>query len=261
MSDLRGKNGWTIAGAVVLVVFLLWLCSGHLGLPKLPLSTKAIIAFTVAIAVLAATSFAVFSGPRREVQYVIAFDITVFLVVGMALLISTAVRWEAACLTAGAALLGGGFFGFIFGMPLSAVSAPDPGQAEVTTAKAVEQAKQAMTVAFADNSPEAKAAAKAAQEKATQAAARTGRIAKHSLLAEAASTLSKLIAGATLVQITPIYREFKTASAYISTYLLADTPTNGATLGGAVLLYFSFLGFLAGLFLPAYFMEGLFSEQ
>jgi len=49
--------------------------------------------------------------------------------------------------------------------------------------------------------------------------------------------------------------EFKRASEFISVYLLQDAPANGATLGGAVLLYFIFLGFLSGLFLPAYFMQ------
>ena len=257
MSNDLLKGKW-LTGLLIAVafIFLIWLSGGHFGLPAFPLSAKTIIAFLVAAAVLVGTSYAIFQrGGQMQVEYVIAFDITVFVVIGFALLISASTRWQAACLTAGAALLGGGFFGFIFGMPLSAASAPDQGAADANAAKAVEEAHQAMAEAFATGTDEAKEAAKAAQDKARKAAGQTGRLAKHSLLAEAGSTLSKLIAGATLVQIKPIFDEFKRASAYISVYLLQDSPVNGATLGGATLLYFIFLGFLSGLFLPAYFMQ------
>jgi len=264
MSDpILRKRAWIfVIATLVVVIFLIWLSKGHFGMPVFPLSAKSIIAFVVAIAVLAGTWVAIFQRTgKMAVEYVIAFDITVFVVIGLALLVSASVRWQAGCLTAGAALLGGGFFGFIFGMPLSAASAPDQNEIDANASQALAEARKATIVAQRSSNDQDIAAAQQAQAIAQKAMAKTGRIAKHSLLADAASTLSKLVAGATLVQIAPIYREFKTASAYISTYLLQDSTANNATLGGAVLLYFIFLGFLAGLFLPAYFMEGLFSGE
>jgi len=245
-----GKR-WPVIGAVVLVVaVLLWLGADHLGLKPFSSLGRTMTAFLVALGVLVGSGYTIFehSSKPTKVEYVIAFDITVFVVIGLALVISASTRWQAACLTAGAALLGGGFFGFIFGMPLSAANTPDPG---VTGAKAVKAAEE-LKDAFASGDANQIEAAKQQQTQVLKAA---GRIAKHSLLAEAGSTLSKLIAGATLVQIKPIFDEFKRASEFISVYLLQDAPANGATLGGAVLLYFIFLGFLSGLFLPAYFMQ------
>lgn len=256
---LQNRRKLLVMTVIVLVVFAiaLWLGADHLGAKPFSSFTRTIAAFVTALAVLVGTGMVIFNqgNEKTDIPYVIAFDIIAFVVLGLAVLISAATRWQAACLMAGASLLGGGFFGFIFGMPLSAVSAPDQGEAGQTAAKAAEEAHNAMMTAFAARTDEAIAAAKQAQATAQKAAETTGRIAKHSLLAEAAGTLSKLIAGATLVQIKPLFEEFKRASEYISIYLLQDNPLNGATLGGAALLYFIFLGFLSGLFLPAYFMQ------
>jgi hypothetical protein len=145
-------------------------------------------------------------------------------------------------------------------MPLSVAGAPSASDANDSAAKASAVAQAAVAAANNANTAEARQLAQQAQVTAQKAVAMSGRIAKHSLLAEAAGTLSKLIAGATLVQVGPIFRVFKQTSAYVSVYLLQDSPANGAAFGGAVLLYFVFLGFLSGLFLPAYFMQDLWDQ-
>jgi hypothetical protein len=257
----RARWPWIVGviGLLCLLVILYFMI--HAANAPGSFSIKTPLIFLIALVVLAGASYTIIYSERKiEIQYVIAFDILVFVVIGFALVISAATRWQAACFTAGASLLGGGFFGLIFGMPLSVAGAPSASDANDDAAKAAAKAAVAVATANAAGTDEAKRLAVQAQATAQKAAAVSGRIAKHSLLAEAAGTLSKLIAGATLVQIGPIFRVFKQTSAYVSVYLLQDTPANGAAFGGAVLLYFVFLGFLSGLFLPAYFMQDLWDQ-
>jgi hypothetical protein len=262
--DPQHRKGLWITGLLVLLFLIAILSVGVRAAHSIPgiLGVKTLLVFLGTVLVLVVATYGIIQKKTKvEIQYVIAFDITVFVVLGFALIISAAIRWQAACLTAGAALLGGGFFGLIFGMPLSAASAPTTTEVQNSAAQAAAVAQTALDAANTAQTGQALQLAQQAQATAQRAAAMTGRIAKHSLLAEAAGTLSKLIAGATLVQIGAIFRAFKEASEYISVYLLQDSPPNGATFGGAMLLYFTFLGFLSGLFLPAYFMQDFWDKQ
>lgn len=261
LSDPRHRKGLWITGILLVIFLITILCVAVHAARSTPglIGVKTLLVFLLTALILVAATYAIIQKKNKvEIQYVIAFDITVFVVIGLALIISAAVHWQAACLTAGAALLGGGFFGLIFGMPLSAASAPSTTDIQNKAAQAAAAAQTALADA---NTDQAVQLLQQAQTSAQRAAAMTGRIAKHSLLAEAAGTLSKLIAGATLVQVGAIFKAFKETSAYISVYLLQDSPPNGATFGGAVLLYFTFLGFLSGLFLPAYFMQDFWDKQ
>ena len=256
------KTRLWILGIIIALFLIIILCFALRAAGSTPGSHKTILVFLVAALVLVLATYAIIQKKNKvEIQYIIAFDITIFVIAGFAFIISAAVRWQTACLVAGAALLGGGFFGLIFGMPLSATNAPSETEIKDNAAKAAAAAQTAIAAANTAQTEAALQLAHQAQATAQQAAAMTGRIAKHSLLAEAAGTLSKLIAGATLVQVGPIFKVFRETSTYISVYLLQDTPPNGATFGGAMLLYFTFLGFLSGLFLPAYFMQDFWDKQ
>jgi hypothetical protein len=263
MNDSHRKKALWITAILVAVVLITILSIAFHTANSSPdlFSIKTLLVFLFTALVLAAATYGIILKKNKvEIQYVIAFDITVFVVIGFALIVSAAVHWQAACLTAGSSLLGGGFFGLIFGMPLSAASAPSTTDVQNKAAQAAAAAQTALADANTDQAQAAQLIQQA-QTSAQKAAVMTGRVAKHSLLAEAAGTLSKLIAGATLVQVKPIFDAFKATSAYISVYLLQDSPPNGATFGGAVLLYFTFLGFLSGLFLPAYFMQDFWDKQ
>lgn len=87
------------------------------------------------------------------------------------------------------------------------------------------------------------------------------------LLEDTASSLSKLLTGASLVKIGDLYRFFQATSWKVGYYLTDGNlyasganrqyvSANIAVMGGALILYFLILGFLSGLFLPAYFMKG-----
>jgi len=79
------------------------------------------------------------------------------------------------------------------------------------------------------------------------------RVASQTLLAQTASSLSKLLAGAGLARFHDLLTFFRYTSHEISQYI--DPGMGSSTLGGALILYFTLLGFLSGLFLPAYFMK------
>lgn len=84
------------------------------------------------------------------------------------------------------------------------------------------------------------------------------------LMVDTANAASKLIAGATLVQLGPIYQHFQSATAYLAYGLeccASDWYPNGlpksynSSLAGGIILYFSLAGFLAGILLPKFFFD------
>jgi hypothetical protein len=85
-----------------------------------------------------------------------------------------------------------------------------------------------------------------------------GGTAQHSnIMKQSADALSKVIAGATLVQIKPIAFHFKNIALAISFRALGTEPAPGnEVFGAAVILYFFLLGFLIGLLLlPIYHLN------
>lgn len=225
-----------------------------------------------------------------QISYVIAFDITLFLIVGMALVVTASREWATACLCAGACLMGGGFLGLLFGVPYGRTAAElmanesganadgAAGNAsagahnggggvlpEAAAGAAGEGAAQPEAEAAAVGLPAPPPAAGPGQApaKASPSAAATGR----NLLEDTASSLSKLLTGASLVKIGSIYQFFQKTAWRVGAYVTDGNVHGGtsgaqfissniAVMGGALILYFLLLGFLSGLFLPAYFMKG-----
>lgn len=193
------------------------------------------------------------SGNPQLIGKVIAFDVVIFIVVGLVLVVGAAFRWEAACLCAGACLIGGGIVGLLFGMPL--------GNAQVTTSSPIlnEAAKTDESNIDPKNLVNTNVATAAPANKiagdmmARKLKAAQERVASQTLLAQTASSLSKLLAGAGLARFHDLLTFFRYTSHEISQYI--DPGMGSSTLGGALILYFTLLGFLSGLFLPAYFMK------
>jgi len=170
--------------------------------------------------------------------------------------VPAAYYWSTACLCAGACLLGGGILGLLFGMPLGNEVKNDD------VAKATVAAQKAASAATKETDSDAKKAliakADAAQSHADQNAAGSN---SRNLLSSTASSLSKLLAGAGLAKYSTLFILFKTTSWNITRAVNVcpgncDTWPPNSVLGGAIILYFGLLGFIAGLFLPAYFMRG-----
>ena len=191
-----------------------------------------------------------FRGPnsRMSVGNVIAFDASAFIILGIAVLVSASDRWPGACLCAGAALFAGGLVGLLFGLPFSAPSpSPEPTK-QLTPAVGAPPAPHSETAVAGGVVVSGANAAQVAV-----AAASTQR--SHTLLVEAASWFSKFLAGATFAQFGNVMKLFRATARMVAGYILVGNVSNGETLGGALILYFSLLGFLCGLLLPAYFME------
>jgi hypothetical protein len=254
-----------------------------------------------------------------KVPYVIAFNITIFVIFGLALAVTASREWATACMCAGACLLGGGLIGLLFGIPYGrtasdmmaggASSVPTNGSPTVpgtsktgsdgsregveTIAPAAQQSArqpvagvvqvgQAQPVAAMTSPPQLAPAQLASQEtpkptadrdgnshdENARAAAKTQAATGRNLLEDTASSLSKLLTGASLVKIASIYHFFQKISWTVGYYLTDGNlgsaggtnaqyaSSNIAVLGGSLILYFLMLGFLSGLFLPAYFMKG-----
>lgn len=204
----------------------------------------------------------------EQVSFVIAFDITVFLVLGLALAVTASREWATACLCAGACLLGGGFIGLLFGVPYSPRAADFMEARRTTRTNNGRDEATGQTPQTGENPQPTTTPAPnygGGGDHDVRAADRLGR--RGTLLEETASSLSKLLAGASLVKSGDIYRFFRTTAWKVGCYLTDGNVHSGskgglyvssniAVMGGALILYFLLLGFLSGLFLPAYFMKG-----
>jgi hypothetical protein len=101
MADFQGENGvsrvrwpWVVAviGVLCLLVILYFMIHAANATPG-TLSIKTPLIFFIALVVLAGASYTIIYSERKiEIQYVIAFDILVFVVIGFALVISAATR-------------------------------------------------------------------------------------------------------------------------------------------------------------------------
>lgn len=208
------------------------------------------------LAMIGAFNGIITSSKKHAIQYVIAFDVVLALVLGFVTLIPAAYYWGTACLSAGACVFGGGILGLLFGMPLGNESKNDElNQAKITAQRAkdsADKAPDAQKLAFTATATEA-------QKKVDRLSADSG---SRNLLSNSASALNKVLAGAGLVKAKSLFLLFKTTSWNITlavNFSSSDPsigkPTN-SVLGGAIILYFGLLGFISGLFLPAYFMRG-----
>ena len=244
-----------------------------------------------------------------KIPYIIAFNITIFVIFGLALAATASREWATACLCSGACLLAGGFIGLLFGIPygrtasdIMAGGASSPPTSDTPTVSgaskagsdvshegaevispvaqqpqpgAVQVEPQEPDAALAPQVPLASAqSTPTVQKGGTQppggpsAAAKIQTAAGKNLLEDTASSLSKLLTGASLVKVASIYHFFQKTSWTVGYYLTDGNlrsegtvhpqyaSANIAVLGGALILYFLMLGFLSGLFLPAYFMKG-----
>jgi hypothetical protein len=215
-----------------------------------------------------------------KIPYVIAFNITIFVMFGLALAATASREWATACLCSGACLLAGGFIGLLFGIPygrtasdiMAGVTSSAPTNDTATAAQVEPQEPEA---ALAPQVPLASAQSTLTVDTegtprpdGPSATAKVQAAAGRNLLEDTASSLSKLLTGASLVKVASIYHFFQRTSLTVGYYLTdgnlrsegAVNPqyasANIAVLGGALILYFLMLGFLSGLFLPAYFMKG-----
>jgi hypothetical protein len=205
------------------------------------------VALVVAMAVMAACFwFTIGPGERKRafklegkempipMENFIAFNITVFIVLGFAMTIAATDRWPAACLWAGAVMLGGGIIGVLFGIP-TAADAQSKSQTRV------------MAVKVENDSGETAAAV----GPVTPARA-------HTLMSDTASWISKFLAGAGFAQAHNIFNYFVKLSRSVANYVVFPVASTDPTaLGAGLLLYFTVLGFFCGLLLPYYFVKNL----
>jgi hypothetical protein len=164
----------------------------------------------------------------------IAFNITVFIVLGFALTIAAADRWPAACLWAGGVMLGGGIIGVLFGIPTA------------TDAQSKAQSKVVAVKVESDSGDSASAVAPVRAHTA------------HTLMSDTASWISKFLAGAGFAQAGNILKYFVKVSRAVANYVVFPVASVDPTaLGAGMLLYFIVLGFFCGLLLPYYFVKNL----
>jgi hypothetical protein len=148
----------------------------------------------------------------------VAFNVVVATLIGAATVVIATRNWTTILLVSGACLGAGFLFGLLFGFPLS--NKPSP-------AKPANQGG----AGDANTTP-------------------SGR----NLFQQSADSLSKLVAGATLVQAQTLYNYFILVAGEVAKCAYPPCcPPNTYTFGAAVTLYFLILGFLAGLLLPHFY--------
>ena len=188
----------TVAGAV-------WPSRGDQAL-------AALAASALAISLAAEPLFATPAPAGEEaVRAAISLSTVCFLTLGLSTIVAIADHWAVAILWAGACLLGGGFLGMLFGVPL--------------------------------------------QNRNGQAGG------SQNLLVQTADTFSKFIAGATLAKFGSIFQRFQDASSYLAqclqccqvSWLDKSKGEYNSSLAGGIILYFSALGFVAGILLTRFY--------
>jgi hypothetical protein len=196
------------------------------------------VALVVALAVLTPCFwFTIGPGEKRvpiPMENFIAFNITIFIVLGFAMTIAATDRWPVACLWAGAVMLGGGIIGVLFGIPTA------------TDAQSKAPPKMAAVQVENDTGETAAAVAPIAPVRA------------HTLMSDTASWISKFLAGAGFAQAHNIMNYFVKVSRAVANYVVFPVAaTDPTALGAGMLLYFVVLGFFCGLLLPYYFVKNL----
>jgi hypothetical protein len=234
---------WLPLLLIISLIVVAAIFHNDLAAPSVP---RACIVFALAAAALYGAN-EVFFVPGRSltdplnVRFVIAFDIVIFIIVGLAATILACNHWEPSLLLAGSCLLIGGFFGLLFGYPQGVAQ-------QATTPPAATPPTQGAGVPMPQATPP------------TQA---TGTPPTHekNLLADSAATLGKVITGFTLAKLGQFSVHYSALCHTIGPSL--GVPSSGAqatgtdqVVAGLIIAYFLATGFFSGLLLPPYFMSG-----
>jgi hypothetical protein len=218
----------------------------------------------------------------------VAFNTTIAIGGGAALVVGLSEHWTALLLVAGACLGGGFLFGILFGYPLSPKqpdlkkptvtdggtnttptpangSAPQAGGAQAqppvgantppangTESQAPGPGNAAQGGIQAPPPAVGNASIVEVQTPAPVVVNATG-ASGQTLLKQAADGLSKVVAGASLVSIQPLYKQFLYVSRDVTNLAMPGSAVNDYTCGAALISYFLILGFLTGLLLPPFY--------
>lgn len=148
----------------------------------------------------------------------VAFNAVAATLIGVGTVVVATSNWTTMLLVSGACLGSGFLFGLLFGYPLSSKPVPSG----------------TGTSGGTDNTDSAQSS--------------------RNLFQQSADSLSKVVAGATLVQAQTLYNYFILIAGEVSKCAFPPCcPPNNYTFGAAVMLYFLILGFLAGLLLPHFY--------
>ena len=195
-------------------------------------------------------------------RYVVAFDAFVFVVAGVIAAVLTCQEWETAFLLGGTSLLGGGFFGLLFGYPQGvaeqqASRSTQPGPNVRAAAAPAVTGVPGTPAADGGGTPVAAGTGNPAPPPVATAEAPAAVQSRHekNLVAESAVTLGKVIAGFSLAKIGPALKFFDYACSSIGPALGAHQQNTSNIVAGLIISYFGATGFLSGLFLPSYFMK------
>jgi hypothetical protein len=177
--------------------------------------------------------------PRKDTGLFVGYIAYVAIVCGACFIAIATSHWPTVFLIAGGCLGVGFVFGLLFGYPLSDGNKKKP------------QAPSPATNAGAHPAGGNPATPPNVPAAGSQAAP-TGK----NLMQQSADSLSKVIAGATLVEYQKIVAEFQAVSWAISRCAGDCCANSDKAFGAGVTLYFFSLGFLIGLFLlPLYSLE------
>jgi hypothetical protein len=192
---------------------------------------RVVVAFLVSSGLIALTWWTTIKGKlpcKDNVGLFVGFFAAFAIVVGVFLIVVATGNWPTLLLIAGGCLGTGFLFGLLFGYPMSGpANKPKP-------------ANKGGSAPAAGSPPPAQAAPASDDGAGPQ-----------NLLRQSVDSLSKLIAGATLVQFNQIFEEFKKVALAISqTTAEGSGPQMSMAFGAGVTLYFVILGFLIGLLLP-----------
>lgn len=193
------------------------------------------VAFVLAAAVLVAAWANTIRGhdPKTDIGRYVGFVAVVAIVAGCFFIAVATWKWPAVELMAGGCLGVGFVFGLLFGYP---ISDPQP------------KPNPSPSPGSGGNAPNGKPAQPARIAAAT--------VPRSSLIRQSADALSKIIAGATLVQYHQIAAEFNKVAHAISRCAPDCGGGNSIVFGAGVELYFVTLGFLVGLLLlPIYHLN------
>jgi hypothetical protein len=197
---------------------------------------KTSLTFLVAVCVLAPCGWFTIGPPIAKkgpipIENFIAYNMTVFIVLGFAVTIAAADRWPTACLWGGAAMLAGGAAGVLFGIP----NATDE-----------------------SNSRANRNALKAAQARSQSEPAVHMPAKGRTLMNDTASWMSKFLAGAGFAQAHTLVSYFIQLSRSVASCIMLPTSgPNVTAVGAGLLLYFGILGFFCGYLLPYTFIRHL----
>ena len=198
---------------------------------------RTVVAFVLAAVVLVIAWANTIRGfdPKSDIGRFVGFFAMVAIVAGCFFIAVATWKWPAAELMAGGCLGAGFIFGLLFGYPISDPQPkPNPNPGPVPGAGGSAPAGNPVQPA----------------QNATATASRS------SLIRQSADALSKIIAGATLVQFRQIAVEFGKVAHAISRCAPDCCGGNSIVFGAGVELYFLTLGFLTGLLLlPIYHLN------